>query len=478
MPYCSRRYAAFALVLLALLATVLTVSCRRSLDEGVIHKDDYQQAYVYAFPMIANYKAMYEFNVDKSNSQYKGPFNTIVSDSHVYTPKDTSVVTPNSDTPYSMLQADLRAEPIVFCVPDIPKDRYYSVQLIDMYTFNYGYVGSRTTGNFGGCYMITGPGWHGVTPAGILKTFQSETQFSLLIFRTQLFGPNDIANVKKIQDGYKVQTLSAYAHTPPPPAPPALDFPKFTEDAFKTDFPKFLNFLLQFCPEVPEEAAIRLQFATIGIGAGKAFDQANLSASQKAEIDAAVKDGYEAIQKRRDQLGKNVNGWRVSAPFGNRDSYHGDNLRRAAAAMAGIYGNDAEEAMYPSTKVDGIGAPLDGSKHSYTLTFAANGLPPVRAFWSVTMYDANTQLLIENPINRYVINSPMLPELKTNTDGSLTIYIQKDEPPADKKSNWLPAANGPIYLVMRLYWPRKNPPPSILPPGDGSWGPPGVLLAH
>ncbi len=471
--------------MLAVLATLLTVSCRRNLEEGVTHKADYQQAYIYAFPMIANYKAMYEFNVDKSNAQYKGPFNTIVSDSHVFTPKDTAVVTPNADTPYSMLQADLRAEPVIFCVPDIARDRYYSVQLIDMYTFNYGYVGSRTTGNFAGCYMITGPGWHGVTPPKILKTFQSDTQFSLLIFRTQLFGPNDIANVKKIQEGYTVQTLSSYTHTPAPPAPPAVQFPKFTDDAFKADFPKFLNFLLQFCPDVPEEAAIRLQFATIGIGAGKPFDPAQLSAAQKLELDAAVKDGYDAIQTRRDQIGKDVNGWKVGAPFGNRDYYHGDNLRRAAAAMAGIYGNDAEEAMYPATKVDGIGAPLDGSKHSYTLTFAPKRLPPARAFWSVTMYDAKTQLLVENPINRYVINSPMLPNLKTNTDGSLTLYIQKDEPSGDKKSNWLPAPNGPIYLVMRLYWPRRNPPPSILPVlqqvvplGDEVWNPPGVLLTH
>ena len=472
------RSTSVASIALLTLTTMLSVSCRRKLDEGVIHKDDYQQAYIYAYPMIANYKAMYEFNIDTSSSQYKGPFNKVISDSHVFTPKDTAVVTPNSDTPYSMLQADLRAEPIVFCVPDIPKDRYYSVQLIDMYTFNYGYVGSRATGNVGGCYMISGPGWHGATPPGILLTFQSETQFSLLIFRTQLFGPNDIANVKKIQEGYTAQTLSSYTHTPPPPAPPAVEFPKFTEDAFKSDFPRFLNFLLQFCPEVPEEAAIRLQFATIGIGAGLPFDLAKMSEAQKAELDAAVKQAYSDIQERKDQLGTSINGWRVAAPFGNRDSFHGDNLRRAAAAAWGIFGNDAEEAMYPSTKIDGIGAPLDGSKRSYTLSFPQFGLPPANAFWSVTMYDAKTQLLIENPINRYLINSPMLPNLKKNPDGSLTIYIQRDEPSGDKKANWLPAPNGPMFLVMRIYWPRKSPPPSILPPGQGTWGPPGVLVAH
>ena len=227
---------------LTLAATLITVSCHRNLNEGVIHKDDYQKAYIYAYPMIANYKAMYEFNIDKTNSQYKGPFNTVVSDSHVFSPKDTAVVTPNADTPYSMLQADLRAEPIIFCIPDIERSRYYSVQLIDMYTFNYGYVGSRTTGNVDGCYMISGPGWRGVTPPGILKVFQSDTQFSLLIYRTQLFGPKDIDNVKKIQAGYTVHTLSSYTHQPAPPAPPAIDFPKFTEEALKTDFPKLPEF--------------------------------------------------------------------------------------------------------------------------------------------------------------------------------------------------------------------------------------------
>jgi hypothetical protein len=148
---------------------------------------------------------------------------------------------------------------------------------------------------------------------------------------------------------------------------------------------------------------------------------------------------------------------------------------RAAAAKAGIYGNDAAEAMYPITKVVANSQPLDGSKHNYTLTFPAGRLPPVNAFWSITMYDGKSQLLIKNPINRYLINSPMLPNMKKNEDGSLTIYIQKNSPGADKASNWLPAPNDLIYLVMRLYWP-KTEAPSILPAGEGTWKPPAVQL--
>ena len=160
--------------------------------------------------------------------------------------------------------------------------------------------------------------------------------------------------------------------------------------------------------------------------------------------------------------------------FGDRAFYHGDWLLRAAAAKAGIYGNDAGRGHVSHDQWLANGQPLDGSKHKYTLTFAVGDFPPVNAFWSVTMYDGKTQLLIKNPINRYLINSPMLPDLKKNTDGSLTIYIQKNSPGAEKGINWLPAPNGPIYLVMRLYWP-KTEPPSILPPGEGTWKPPGVV---
>ena len=147
---------------------------------------------------------------------------------------------------------------------------------------------------------------------------------------------------------------------------------------------------------------------------------------------------------------------------------------RAAAAKGGIYGNDAVEAMYPMTRADVDGDVLDGSKHNYTLTFPAGQPPPVNSFWSVTMYDGKSQILIENPINRYLINSPMLPEMKKNEDGSLTLHIQKDNPGADKESNWLPAPNGTIYLVMRLYWP-KTEAASVLPAGEGAWKPPGIV---
>jgi len=436
-----------------------------------------EEGFIYGLPIVMNYAVMYDFCVDKNSGQYKGPFNQIVNEARVFTYKDTAVVTPNSDTPYSFVWLDLRAEPYVLSVPVVDKERYYSVQLTDGNTFNYGYIGSRATGNDVGDYLVVGPDWKGETPAGIRKVFHSSTPFSIAIYRTQLFNPEDMPNVEKVQSGYKAQPLSAYLKQSAPPAAPALHFPKIDKELVKKDFFEYLDFVLQFAPATPEEKAIRAKLARIGIGPGKTFNFKDLSLEHKAEIDLGMLEGERKVAEKVASVGKKINGWTVASAFGDQEYYHGDWLLRAAAAKAGIYGNDAVEAMYPMTRENGAGQPLDGSRHNYTLTFAAGQYPPVNAFWSVTMYDGKTQLLIENPINRYLINSPMLPGMKKNADGSLTLYLQKDSPGKDKESNWLPAPNGPIYLVMRLYWP-KTEPPSILPPGEGVWSPPPVVQAN
>ena len=261
---------------------------------------------------------------------------------------------------------------------------------------------------------------------------------------------------------------------PAPQAAPAIDFPKIDKDLVKKNFFEYVDFALQFAPPGPEETEIRAKLARIGVGPGKVFDFRDLSLEHKAEVALAMKDGEAKIEKYLSEGPKNNHGWKVGSIFGDRAFFAGNWLKRAAAAKGGIYGNDAVEAVYPMTKTLANGEPLDGSQHNYTITFAADQLPPVNAFWSVTMYDGKTQLLIENPINRYLINSPMLPAMTKNADGSMTIYIQKESPSTDKESNWLPAPNGPIYLVMRLYWP-KTEPPSILPAGEGTWQPPAVI---
>ena len=460
---------------LALVAFALTgPGAPPCLAQDKIDKDEARQiaeeAFIYGFPMVMGYGILYEYAVDTMSDQYKAPFNRIYNTARVYTPKDTAVVTPNSDTPYSFVWADLRAEPLVVSVPAVEKGRYYSVMLADLYSCNYGYIGSRATGNGAGAYMIAGPDWKGETPPGIRKVFRCETEFSFVVYRTQLFGPADIDNVKKVQASYKVQTLSAFLGKAPPPAAPEIRWPKIDNKSAGADPFAYLSFVLQFCPATGSaevEKPLREKFAKIGIEAGKPFPPAKLTAQQKEALDAGAKSGVEKIKQRVAALGKAENGWRVGGAQGDRAFFRGDWTLRAAAAMAGIYGNDAVEALYPLLAADSEGNKPDCSNARYTLTFPEGELPPVNAFWSVTMYDGRTQLLVENPVNRYVINSPMLPDLKTSKDGSLTIYIQKDSPGKEKESNWLPAPDGPIYVAMRLYWPKDE---AI----KGDWRPPAL----
>jgi hypothetical protein len=437
-----------------------------------------EEGFIYGLPIVMNYAVMYEYAVDKKSGQFKAPFNEIKNEPNVFTYKDTAIPTPNSDTPYSFVWMDLRTEPIVLSVPAVDPKRYYSVMLCDGNTYNYGYIGTRATGSEAGDYMVVGPDWKGTTPPGIKKVFRSSTQLSLAGYRTQLFNAADLPNVVKVQAGYKVQPLSAYLKQPAPAAAPAINFPKIDKEMVKTNFFfEYLDFALQFASPEANETEIRAKLARIGIGAGKTFDFKDLSLEHKAEVALGMKEGEKKVDEAVANAGKAINGWRVSSLPGDSAHYNGDWLKRAAAAKAGIYGNDAVEAMYPITRVDGDGQTLDGSKHNYTLTFPPGQQPPVNAFWSLTMYDGKTQLLIENPINRYLINSPMLPGMKKNPDGSLTLYIQNKSPGKDKESNWLPAPNDTIYLVMRLYWP-KTEAPSILPPGEGTWQPPAIVAAN
>jgi hypothetical protein len=435
-----------------------------------------EEGFIYGLPLVMNYAIMNEFAVDTKSTQFKAPFNGIHNMHHVATYEDTAVVTPNSDTPYTTLWLDLRAEPMVISVPAVPKERYYSVQLIDGNAYNYGYIGSRTTGNERGDYLVAGPDWKGETPPGIKKAFFSTTPFALTLFRTQLFNAQDMPKVEKVQAGYKAQPLSAFLKQPAPPAAPQIDFLPATTDGIKANFFEYLAAALEFVPAAPEDQHIRAKLASIGIGPGKTFEFKDLSLEHRAAVALGMKQGDEKVDKFMNSGMKKVNGWNIGSFFGDRNFYKGDWLMRAGAAKVGIYGNDAVEATYPYTRTTAGGDTLDASKHNYELTFPAGQLPPVNSFWSVTMYDGKSQLLIKNSLNRYLINSPMLSAMKKNADGSLTLYIQKDSPGKAKEANWLPAPDGPIYLVMRLYWP-KDTPPSILPAGEGTWQPPGVVAS-
>ena len=414
-----------------------------------------KEAYIYSFPLVDNYRVEYSYFVDSSSPEFKAPWNQITNIPRVFTPADVAVQTPNSDTPYSWLGLDLRAEPIVLTLPAMEKERYFSVQFTDAYTFNFAYLGTRTTGNDGGSYLVAGPGWKGETPKDVSKVIRSETEFIIIVYRTQLFNPDDIDNVKEIQTGYKVQTLSAFLNTAAPKAAPAVDFIKpLTVETQKTslEFFNIVNFVLQFCPTDPSETELMARFAKIGVGAGKNFDASRLSPEMKTAIEQGRADAY------ADFAGgvKLLNEGKLTSGdlFGTREYMKNNYLNRWLGTI-GIYGNSKQEAIYPVYRIDSSGQKLDGANH-YTLRFPPGQLPPVNAFWSLTMYDMPASLLVANPINRYLINSPMLPQLKRDADGGLTLLIQSHSPGKDMGANWLPSPKGPFAMYMRLYWPKEE----------------------
>jgi hypothetical protein len=425
-----------------------------------------KEAYTYGFPVVDNYRIQHAYWIDKTNPEYKAPFNQFWNATQLFTPADKAIQSANADTLYSFVGADLRAEPLVLTVPVIEKDRYFTLQLIDYFTYNFDYIGSRTTGNGGGSFLLAGPGWKGTTPKGVRKVFRCDTEFAFVSGRTQLFNPGDLDNVKKVQAGYKVQTLSAFLGQPAPKAAPAIDFMKPltpAEEKTSLEFFNILNFVLQYCPPVPSEKALMARFAKIGIGAG---DASKLSPEIKTAIEQGRADAWVANGGVEQQWAE---GKVSGGVFGSRESLKNNYLYRMTGAVLGIYGNSKQEASYEIYITDQAKQKLDGADR-YTLRFASGQLPPVNAFWSLTMYDWPHTLLVANPINRYLINSPMLPNLKRDADGGLTLLIQNESPGKDKEANWLPAPKGPFAMAMRLYWPK----PAAL---EGKWKQPPVQRA-
>jgi hypothetical protein len=414
-----------------------------------------KEAYIYGYPVVDNYRVQYDYFANSSGPEFKAPWNHIANIPRVFTPADKSVQTPNSDTPYSWMGLDLRAEPIVLTLPAMEKQRYFSVQFTDAYTFNFDYLGTRTTGNQGGNYLVVGPNWKGPTPPGVKKVVRSETQLVTVVYRTQLLNPGDLDNVKKIQAGYTVQPLSQFLGTTPPEATPAINFIKplsATDQKTSLEFFSVLNFALQYCPTNPQETALMARFAKIGVGAGKTFDPATLSPEMKAAIQQGIADAWVEFDGGVKQM---ASGQLTAGDlFGTRASMKGNYLNRMLGTI-GIYGNSKQEALYPIYYVDSDKQKLSGANR-YTVHFARGQLPPVNAFWSLTMYELPASLLVDNSINRYLINSPMLPQLKRDSDGGLTLYIQHESPGKEKEANWLPAPEGPFSMYLRLYWPKDE----------------------
>ena len=416
-----------------------------------------KEAYIYGSPMVDGYRIQYSYFVDRENLEYKAPWNQLRNIPRVFTPDDKAVQTPNSDTPYSMIGLDLRTEPMVLTVPPIEKERYYSIQLIDLYTHNFAYIGSRATGNDGGSFLIAGPGWQGKAPTAVNKVIRSETELVLGVYRTQLSNPGDLDNVKAVQAGYEAKPLSAFLGQAAPTAAPTIDFIRpLTPADQKTslEFFAILSFLLKFCPTDPSEIELMARLARIGVSGEQTFDRSTFAPEVEAALEHGIADAWKEFN---DFKAAEIDTGKVTSGdlFGTREYLKNKYLYRMAAAVLGIFGNSKAEAMYPLYTVDADRQKLDGA-YRYALRFAPGRLPPVNAFWSLTMYELPSSLLVANPLNRYLLNAPMLPQFTRDADGGLTLLIRNASPGADKEANWLPAPTGPFWMAMRLYWPRDE----------------------
>ena len=416
-----------------------------------------QEAFLYGYPAVEMYRTLYTQALDARSQNFKAPMNRIGHTAQVFTPRDTAFITPNSDTPYSFLWMDLRTEPLVLELPAIEDDRYYSIQLIDLYTHNVAYLGTRATGNRGGRHLVAGPGWTGTVPAGIDSVIRMETGIAYALYRTQLFGEADLARVRAVQAGYRVRTLSDFLGQNPPPSASMIEWPR--PPAGSLDTPalfRYLSFLLQFAPTPPSEVELRGRLERLGIGAGLNFDEGRFDVETQAALQQGIADALLSY-RRFAQAELSASRTPSAKIFGSRDHLGNRYVRRYAGAVLGIFGNSAEEAVYLGYYADAQGQALDASAYRYQLRFAPGQLPPADAFWSITLYDGQTRLLVDNPLQRYLINSRMLDALVRDADGGLTLRIQHQQPEHDAQAaNWLPAPAGRFNCVLRLYLPREE----------------------
>jgi hypothetical protein len=430
-----------------------------------------KEAYIYAYPMMESYRTLYVQAVDRTAPGYKAPFNELTHERQLLGPEFEDIVRPNNDTLYSLAWLDLRAQPLVISVPAI-EDRYYSVQLVDMFTHNFAYIGTRTTGTAAGSYVVAGPEWEGTKPDGTNEVFRSETNFVYCIIRTEVRGAPDLPAVASLQDRYRLTPMNVFLGRTTAPAAAGITFPAYVPERVKSrGFIDLFNFLLTQASMVPEERGLMEGFALIGVQPGALSASLTLSRELAQAVDAGVGQGIVAISKAAQDPGsledvrvRSAGGWwGIDGLFGDGESMRGKYLARAAGAMLGLYGNDFEEAYYPMANQDASGEPLDGSQHRYAIRFTRAQLPPVDAFWSLTMYGRPDQLMVANPIGRYSIGDRST--LRYGGDGSLIVYIQHSPPAPQNRSNWLPAPDGPFSLQLRMYLPKPDASdPLYLPP--------------
>ncbi len=417
------------------------------------------QAYIYGYPSVELYRVRYKAVFNPGNKT-RTPLNRFRHRRELLDPAATTVVAPNNDTLYSSAWLDLAKEPVVLDVPDT-KSRYYVMQFMDFYTNNFAYVGKRTTGTKAASYAITGPGWTGKLPAGI-RRIESPTNDVWLLGRTLVDGPNDLPAVHALQDQYLLTPLSAWHKKKDAKMPDEKGEPPAYDASEPLKFFEFLNIVLHENPPPAREAALMSLFGRIGVGPDRKFKAAELDPSIARGLHRAIDTGQQLIASLPSGRPE-ANGWLAFSPHTGK---FGDDYRyRAYIAKYALASNDPQEAYNFSTGRDDQSRPLSGDRN-YVLRFEKGQLPPVDAFWSVTMYQLPGVFLVESPIQRYALGDRSQ-ELRHGTDGSLDIYLQHDSPGADKISNWLPAPRGDFELALRCYLPHKEI-------SEGVWLPPKV----
>jgi hypothetical protein len=427
-------------------------------------------AYVYAYPLVlmdVSRRVMTNVEAPAAGSSHAAaPMNQFA---HLRTFPDstfTDVVRPNADTLYSALWFDVSQEPLVVSVPD-SGGRYYLLPMLDMWTDVFASPGTRTTGNGAQTFTLVGPRWTGATPAG-MDVVRSPTGMGWMIGRTQANGPDDFARVHEFQTGLTAVPASAWG-TAYTPAKGKVDASVSrlapVDQVAKMDAGTFFRRFVELLQENPPHAndyPMLARLARIGIEPGRSFDRGTGSAETDRVLERSVPIASQKIREQLERSPRVVNNWSMIAP--PVGTYGTAYLDRASVAFFGLGANVTEDAIYPTAKVDADGRAFE-SRGRYVLRFSREQIPPVRAFWSLTMYD-DRQLFADNPIGRYAIGDR--DRLTFDRDGSLTLYIQRESPGKDREGNWLPTpATGGFSMNLRLYWPR----PEAL---DRTWTPPAV----
>ncbi|HET8697526.1 MAG TPA: DUF1254 domain-containing protein [Gammaproteobacteria bacterium] len=414
-------------------------------------------AYVFGYPLVlvdVTQETSTAVAAPRSDS-LNAPLNQFAHARGLLGPASMPSVAPSAGMLRSAAWLDLYKEPIVLSIPDLGA-RYYSMQLMDAWTDVFACPGSRTTGNGRADFAIAGPRWNGALPRGV-ALIRSPTELVFLVAHTQVNGMRDLAAAHEVQNRYQLTPLGAWGEPYTPPVaqvdstidvatPPREQVACMNAATF---FGR-LNALMRSNPPGAEDGAALRMFETIGIGPGRELDFGFIDSALAEGLAAGAKAGHAAIVAGANyHRGPTVNGWIM--PSRNAGNFGTDYVSRAANALLGLGATRAEDALAPHTSVDADGEPLTGDRR-YVIRFPTDGLPPVKAFWSISVCQTDASIAA-SPLDRHSLCS--CDELAEDCDGSTAIYLQHDSPGEHWETNWLPVPRGPFAITLGLYWPDQ-----------------------